>query len=229
MARTLLFDPHDTVLDLRALDPYFQRVLGDRALRREWWMELVELALVDSVTDHYRSFHTLSGDALEMVARRHRLRLGPGERDEFLQTLNRLPAFPEALEALRRLKQSGFRLVALSNAEPEATRSQLEYAGLLDEFDEVISAAESKQLKPAQAPYRLAAQRLGQPPDQLRLVTAEPWDVRGASRNGLHTALVERSGTVLDPGLEPPEVMAADLAQLAERIVEVDMGPSFPG
>jgi len=36
MARTLVFDVNETLLDLRVLDPIFERAFGDAAVRRQW-------------------------------------------------------------------------------------------------------------------------------------------------------------------------------------------------
>src|SRR5947207_13091001 len=36
MKRVLVFDVNETLLDLSALDPHFQRVFGDAAVRVEW-------------------------------------------------------------------------------------------------------------------------------------------------------------------------------------------------
>jgi 2-haloacid dehalogenase len=79
-----------------------------------------------------------------------------------------------------------------------------------------------RRLKPAPEPYRHAAERLGVPVGQVRLVAAHAWDVAGAARAGCATAFVARPGKVLDPLVAPPEVVGADLGEVADRIVAVD-------
>ena len=228
MARTLVFDPYDTLLDLSALDPYFQRSFGTREARHEWWMALLQAALVDSLTGSFRDLPALADAALEVVAARRGIVLGE-HKQEILSALTRLPPHKDARASLQKLRDSGFRLAALSNERRELAEAQLAHAGLLDFFDTVISAAEANRMKPAAEPYRFAAERLGQPPEELRLVVAEGWDARGALSSGCQAALLERHGMVPDPGGERPDIVASDLETLAERIVEVEMGPSFPG
>jgi 2-haloacid dehalogenase len=51
-------------------------------------------------------------------------------------------------------------------------RAQLEYAGIIDRFEAVLSADAVRRLKPAREPYRMAAERLGVEPGEVLLVAA---------------------------------------------------------
>ena len=68
----------------------------------------------------------------------------------------------------------------------------------------------------------MAAERLGVPVEQVRLVAAHSWDVAGAMRAGCAAAFVERPGQVLDPLAPTPDVVGADLREVAAGIVGVD-------
>jgi len=58
----------------------------------------------------------------------------------------------------------------------------------------------------------------------VRLVAAHAWDVAGATSAGCAAAFVARPGKVLDPLVEPPpDVVGADLAEVAERILTTDV------
>jgi 2-haloacid dehalogenase len=59
---------------------------------------------------------------------------------------------------------------------------------------------------------------------QVRLVAAHAWDVAGAIRAGCAAAFVARPGMVLNPLFEPPDVIGADLREVADRIIEVEAG-----
>jgi 2-haloacid dehalogenase len=124
--------------------------------------------------------------------------------------------------ALRRLRDAGLRLAALTNSTEQVARAQLEYAGLIDLFELVLSADTVRRLKPAPEPYRMAAERLGVAVDQVRLIAAHAWDVAGAGRAGCATAFVARPGKVLDPLVERPEIVGADLAEVADAILAVE-------
>ncbi len=49
MSKVLVFDANETMLDLRALDPHFERVFGDAAVRRQWFQQFVQNFLVPVV------------------------------------------------------------------------------------------------------------------------------------------------------------------------------------
>jgi 2-haloacid dehalogenase len=136
--------------------------------------------------------------------------------------MRRLPAHPEVAGALERLRDAGLRLASLTNSTEEVARAQLEHAGLIDLFELVLSADTVGRLKPAPEPYRMAAERLGVAVGEVRLVAAHAWDVAGAARAGCATAFVARPGKVLDPLVERPEVVGADLAEVADAILAVE-------
>jgi len=131
---------------------------------------------------------------------------------------------PELLLLLERLRGAGLRLAALTNSTEEVARAQLEHAGIIGRFEQVLSADMVRRLKPAPEPYLLAGERLGVPVGQVRLVAAHAWDVAGAARAGCATAFVARPGKVLDPLVAPPDVIGADLAEVADRIIATDVG-----
>jgi 2-haloacid dehalogenase len=131
--------------------------------------------------------------------------------------------------ALRRLRDAGLRLASLTNSTEQVARAQLENAGLLDAFELVLSADTVRRLKPAPEPYRMAAERLGVAVGDVRLIAAHAWDVAGAARAGCATAFVARPGKVLDPLVERPEIIGANLAEVADAILAVDGAAGAPG
>ena len=51
MPRIIVFDVNETLLDLAALDPYFERAFGDVAARKEWFARMLRTAFVSVITD----------------------------------------------------------------------------------------------------------------------------------------------------------------------------------
>ena len=222
MRRVQVFDVNETLLDLAAMDAHFERVFGAAALRATWFAQMIQSALVATVTGSYSQFGAHAVAALGMLAEQTGVQLHDDDRDAIAGQLRRLPAHPEVPGALRRLRGAGFRLAALTNSTLEVARAQLEHAGLVDLFDEVLSADVVHRLKPAAEPYRMAAERLGVDVGEVRLVAAHAWDVAGALRAGCAAAFVARPGKVLDPLVERPDVVGADLAEVADRIIATD-------
>jgi 2-haloacid dehalogenase len=222
MRRAQVFDVNETLLDLAAMDPHFQRIFGDASVRVTWFNQMIQSALVATVTGVYHQFGAHAMAALEMTAEQAGVELADDDKEAVAAQMRQLPAHPEVADALRRLRDAGLRLASLTNSTEEVARAQLEHAGLIHAFELVLSADTVGRLKPAPEPYLMAAERLGVAVDQVRLVAAHTWDVAGAARAGCATAFVARPGKVLDPLVERPEIIGADLTEVAEAILAVE-------
>lgn len=222
MRRVQVFDVNETLLDLAAMDPHFERVFGDTGVRRAWFNQMIQSALVATVTGAYSQFGAIGMAALAMTAEQAGVQLREEDREAIARQMRQLPPHPEVPGALQRLRAAGFRLAALTNSTEQVARAQLEHAGLIDAFELVLSADTVRRLKPAPEPYRMAAERLGVAVEEVRLIAAHAWDVAGAARAGCATAFVARPGKVLDPLVERPDIIGADLAEIAGGILAVD-------
>jgi 2-haloacid dehalogenase len=215
--RVCVFDVNETLLDMAALDPLFERAFGDGSVRQLWFSQMLQCAFVSNLTDAYVTFGEAAGAALRMTEERRGVEVSDEDRQEILGGLRNLPPHPEVPESLDRLRDAGFRLATLTNSAQEVADAQIGNAGLADRFERVLSADTAKRLKPAPAPYRMAARRLGIPDRELRLIAAHAWDVAGALRAGCAAAFVARQP--FDPLVEEPDVVGADLAEVAEGII----------
>jgi 2-haloacid dehalogenase len=224
MPRVIFFDVMGTLLDIQALDPYFERFFGDAAVRKEWFRQTLQLAMAATLTNTYEDFGVQADTGLEITARHYKVSLLGEEKNLILSTLRKLRPYPEVAQSLQRLRDAGLRLATLTNSTAQAAEAQLTYAGLRDYFEQVISADEVRRFKPAPEVYHLAARRLGMEPGQVRLVAAHDWDVTGALRAGCAAAFVARPGQVMNPFGPQPDVRGADLSQVAEQILAVELG-----
>ena len=73
MARVAVFDVNETLLDLAALDPLFEELLGDGAARHEWFSQTLQFALTLAAIRRYESFGAAGAAALAVVARERTL------------------------------------------------------------------------------------------------------------------------------------------------------------
>src|SRR5919109_4339712 len=224
MPRVIVFDLMGTLLDPRAMDPYFERFFGDAAVRKEWFMQTLQLAMAATLANAYEAFGVQADTALEITARHYKVSMLGEEKNLILGTLRKLRPFPEVAQSLQRLRDSGLRLATLTNSTAQAAEAQLTYAGLRDHFEQVISADEIHCFKPSPDVYHLAARRLGVEPGQMRLVAAHDWDVTGALRAGCAAVFVSRPGQVMNPFGPQPDVRGADLGEVVEQILTVELG-----
>lgn len=219
MPRVCVFDVNETLLDLAALDEHFGRIFGDAAVRQAWFGQMIQSALVSIVTDAYSDFGAIGGAALQMTAERQGVELSDEDRDSILTTVPKLPPHPEVEESLARLRDAGIRLAALTNSTQQVAESQMENSGLGVYFEQILSADTVQRLKPAPEPYRMAAESLGVELGGIRMVAAHAWDIAGASRAGCATAFVGRPGKVPDPLTGKPDIIGADLSEVADAII----------
>ncbi len=222
MPRVCVFDVNETLLDLGALDPHFERIFGDASTRQAWFGQFLALWLTEMVTGEYTNFGTIGGGALEMVAERQDVDLSEEDKQQILGGMQELPPHPEVEENLFRLRDAGIRLAALTNSTQQVADAQIDNSGLREYFEQVLSADAVERRKPAPEPYRMAAESLGVEVGQIRLVAAHAWDVVGAMRAGCAAAFVARPGMVLNPLAKRPDVVGSELREVADQILEIE-------
>lgn len=222
MTRVIIFDVNETLLDLSSLDEHFQRIFGDTAVRRQWFQQVIQSALVSTVLRDYADFTRIQRAALQMVAERLGKELSAADRDAIVEGMKSPPPHPDVPDGLSRLRDAGFRLATLTNSPPDVADAQIDNAGLRQYFEQLLSADAVRRLKPAPEPYHMAAERMGVDIGQMRLVAAHAWDIAGALHAGAAAALVVRPGVILDPLFPSPDIRGRDLREVAERIAARD-------
>jgi 2-haloacid dehalogenase len=215
----LVFDVIETLLDLNALRPQFERVFNSGKALDEWFSLLLQYSLVVTVTDAYSDFGTVGAAALEMLASMKGTHLSSKSKARILEGTLTLPPHPEVLESLKRLRSAGFRMVTLTNSSPSTVKAQLQNAGLADYFEESISVESVHRFKPDLEVYRSAAGHLGARPGELRLIAAHAWDVFGAMQAGWRTAFVARHGIPLFPLAPKPDVIGPDMKTVTDSLL----------
>lgn len=220
MATTIVFDVNETLLDLQVLQTPFEQAFGDPTARREWFGQLLQLALVVTVTDTYRDFKTLAGEALDVVATRREVDLDGDARSSILGMIVQLPPHPDVPAGLDRLRAAGFKLATLTNSPPATVEAQLTNAGLIDRFDRVMSVDPTRRFKPHPAPYRMTSEELGVDSTDLWMVAAHDWDIAGAKQAGFKGAFIARPGQGYSSGYESPDLIGKDLIEIAEGLID---------
>jgi 2-haloacid dehalogenase len=222
MTRVIAFDVNETLLDLRALDPAFERHLGDAALRGQWFAQMLQLSFVGGLTGEYLDFTTAQQAALRMLAERHGIALAPDQVDAIVGGMSELPAHAEVPAALARLRPTPLKVVALTNSPLAVAEAQLTNSGIREHFDGVMSADSVKRLKPARQAYESVAKAYDVDLSDVRLVAAHSWDITGALVAGCEAAFVARPGMVLSPIGPRPDIVGADLSAVVDQIIALD-------
>jgi 2-haloacid dehalogenase len=67
----LVFDVNETLIDIEALAPLFEQILGDRLATREWFGQLVMYSMTTALSGCYVDFFTLGQGVLQMLGEIH--------------------------------------------------------------------------------------------------------------------------------------------------------------
>jgi len=215
----LVFDVNETLLDLGALDPFFARVCGEPGARRVWFDLVLRYAFAGEMLGHAGPFASYGAAALEALCSAGGVPPTTEAAAELGAAMLSLPPHPEVPGALRRLRDSGYAIAALTNNAAETVDAQFANAGIRDLFDHVLSADASGHLKPHRAVYETAVAALGHPAGELRMVAAHDWDLCGAMGVGMAGAFVARPGHTWNPLYPRPDVVGCDLTEVALQLV----------
>jgi 2-haloacid dehalogenase len=210
----VLFDVNGTLLDPRAITADWEGApsgLGLSVLD-----QTVQQSMVDTMTGEFRPFPDYIRAAL--AHRAALLGLGDDAVDAGLKAAVALPAYPDADDALSRLRLAGHTPSAVTNSPAEGARAALREAGLIGHFHAILGADAVRAYKPDPRVYRNALDVLGLEPGEAWFVAGHWWDVAGAKRAGMRTAWIARDEGALIATTPEPDVRAADLREAAEAI-----------
>lgn len=229
MKPVIMFDLNGTLLDLSALDPAFERMFGYPQARKEWFAEVLKIALATTARQAFVDFNRITVAALKVVEQRRQQELQEAQRLELIRGLRKLPVFPDVPPGLKALVAAGHQLAVLTNSGLAAAKEALEHAGIARHFARVLSADSAQRLKPSPAPYLMVAGALGVEPRSLMLVASYAWDVAGAMQAGCQACFLERPGQVLDEITPRPNLLASDLCDLSRRLAHDPRVGEFAG
>ena len=217
----LVFDVNETLIDIESLRPHFERILGDADGLREWFNQLVMYSMTSTLSGSYVDFFTLGQAVLRMIGDSRQVQVTDDDLDALARGMRTMPAHPDVADGLAQLRGQGYRLVTLTNSPPkQGVQTPLENAGLAELFDKQFSVDAWRVFKPSGQLYTGVAEDLGVRPSDCMMVAAHAWDTLGAQSAGLRGALITRPGNApLSTGALPqPDVIAADIPQLAEQL-----------
>jgi 2-haloacid dehalogenase len=217
----IVFDVNETLLDLEAIRPVFDRVFNDPAAMRLWFANLITYSEALTLAGVYVPFTDIGGAVLRMLAATREATVSDADAAELTDRFATMPPHPEVPAALRRLHDHGFRLFTLTDNTLAISGRQLARAGVIDLFERRFSVDETvKCHKPAQEAYHSVAAALELEPSGICLIASHVWDTIGAAAAGWQTALILRPGNApLDVGPQP-DYLGEDLDAIADQLTK---------
>lgn len=211
--RAVAFDLF-TLFDPRGVDRRVTEVVGDNpAFAATWKTKLFEYSWLRAASGQYRDFQALVQDALSYATRAHHVELSAPARARLEAAFVELEAWPDSQDALQALRTRGLGLAPLANFSPTMIRSLLGRAGLVQEFDDLISTDRARSYKPDPRAYALAETSFRLPRSQIAFAAFGSWDAAGGRWFGFPTFWVNRFSQP-DEQLGAPGTSGPDLGHL---------------
>ncbi|GLP95497.1 haloacid dehalogenase type II [Paraferrimonas sedimenticola] len=220
--KVIFFDVNETLLDLGNVAQSVTRALDGRDdLVGPWFTTMLHYSLVSNAIGDYHHFGEIGVAALQLVAQQHQIDLTPEQAKQAIATPFRdLQPHVEVVKALTTLKQSGIKLVTLTNSSDAGIASQLNNAKLTEYFDGSLTVEHLQIYKPDLRVYQWALEKMDVAPQDAMLIAAHAWDIAGAANAGLQTGFVQRPGKYQFALAQPADYVAPDLVKLTEQVLK---------
>lgn len=220
MSETLAFDMYGTLVDPASVRRRLAEIIGAAAeqVADQWRSKQLEYTFRLTAMGHYLDFAEVTTRALDYALLATGQTLDTAQQRQLLAEYQRLEPYPDTLPGLRRLAAAGHPMVVFSNGTPAMLDGVLDFTGLRDLLPDAVSVDEVGTYKPAPSVYHHLTERLGRPPEEVRLISSNPFDIVGATAAGLPAAWCNRSGGVFDTLGEPPNIVVHTIEELADAL-----------
>jgi 2-haloacid dehalogenase len=213
------FDVIETLMSLEPLRARLTEIGQPPGLLEAWYTRTLRDGMALSATGDYVPFGDVAEAALRALTH---YTVSDEQVAAVMAGWDELPAFPDALPAVRRLAEAGLRVACLTNGSASLVSAFVNRAGLGDLVERVISVGEVYRWKPSGVVYLYAVSVMGVPADRMALVAAHDWDCHGAKRAGLTTGWVSRKSGGFGAPFAPPDVVGEDLAEVAAKLLTLE-------
>jgi 2-haloacid dehalogenase len=214
--KAVLFDAYGTLFDVHSVIALAESLFPGQgaALSQAWRSKQLEYTWLRTLSDRYRDFWHVTGDALTWAAQALRLPLTPAQHAQLLDAYLRLQPFPENLEVLRSLHAGGMILGTLSNGTTSMLDAAIDSAGMSGLFAHVLSVDSIGRYKTDARVYSLGSSAVGAPASEIAFVSSNCWDAIGATWFGYRTFWVNRGNAPIDQLGTAPEGTGSSLHDL---------------
>jgi 2-haloacid dehalogenase len=220
-----MFDQYGTVVDMQnglveAATPFLRakRWPGSPNSFVTWWRRThFENSMIDALLHRQHTPYRVIGErSVAHVMDRAGIQYTTNEVHDLVEQIVRLRPFPEVPAALDRLRTQ-YRLVVLSNGDPDMLEAAKQYHGVA--FEQVISVAVANSFKPHVATYTKAAEIVGVRMEQVLFIANHAFDCIGAKAAGMRTAFVDRRQRPFGDTPHQPDLLVASMSVLADLLV----------
>jgi 2-haloacid dehalogenase len=218
----LAFDMYGTLVDpvriWKKLEQYLAVSADAVRVAEVWRQKQLEYTFRLTAMEIYEDFESVTRKALDYALAAAKQSLAPEQKDALMAQYNDLERFSDVEPGLQRLQQAGHPMIVFSNGSPGMLTAIMQAANLNPYFSGFVSVDEVRVFKPSPQVYQLAANRLGRPIGEVRLISSNPFDVVGANAAGMRAAWIDRSGGLFDTLGPRPDLVVSSLIGLADAL-----------
>ncbi len=218
----LAFDMYGTLVDpvriWKKLEQYLAVSADAVRVAEVWRQKQLEYTFRLTAMEIYEDFESVTRKALDYALAAAKQSLAPEQKDALMAQYNDLERFADVEPGLQRLQQEGHPMIVFSNGSPGMLTAIMQAANLNPYFSGFVSVDEVRVFKPSPQVYQLAANRLGRPIGEVRLISSNPFDVVGANAAGMRAAWIDRSGGLFDTLGPRPDLVVSSLIGLADAL-----------
>jgi 2-haloacid dehalogenase len=210
------FDVLETLLDLEPIGARLEEVGQPAAVLGPFFMRFQRDAMALTLARDVADFTATARQSLRTETKQA---MSDDEIAYVLEGFSKVPAFPDAVPALRKLSEAGVTIGCLTVGDPDNTRSFLASAGLEIYVDHVVTSDAVGVWKPAPDVYQYTAKALGCELDRMALVAVHAWDCHGAKRAGALAGWCSRLEGEPGDVFVPADVQGDDLVEVVDRLL----------
>ena len=223
--KALLFDQYGTIVDMQkgltdAVTPFLAKKgwKGSPNSFVTWWRRThFENSMIDALLDRgHTPYRQIGHRAVSYVMDRCGIAYTQEEVRWLVSEIEKLKPFPDVIAALEKLRGAGYKLVILSNGDPDMLKAAGPHIGF--PFDRVISVAEAGYFKPHWKTYATASELIGLDRSSILFVANHAFDCIGAKAYGMRTAFIDRRKRPFGETPHAPDLLVADFAELAATL-----------
>ena len=215
----IVFDVNETLSDMSPMGQRFVEVGAPAHLAKLWFATLLRDGFALTAAGDNGTFAGIGAEALRGLFTGMELNMDTDSAAQHVMAgLSSLGLHADVADGVKVLHAAGYRLVTLTNGSTQVAEKLFTDAGIRDSFELLLSVEDAPAWKPGKAAYEYAATACGTAPGQMLLVAVHPWDIHGASRAGLATAWINRTGGPYPDYFRAPDYTISALPDLAPAL-----------
>ena len=216
--KAIIFDAYGTLFDVNSAAEKCKEKLGDKweGFANYWRTTQLEYTWLRSLMRRHKDFWQITEDSLDKSMNFYNI--DNSMRTELLNLYKVLSPFTEVNDALKKLKQSNYKLAILSNGTPDLLNELVVSNEFKDIFDDIFSVEEAGIFKPDSKVYDLPVNKYNIEKNEVLFLSANTWDVSGAGNYGYNTVWVNRNNNIFDKLDYEPIQQISNLSELLDLI-----------